>query len=114
MRMWQVNPQLLCNKHLLGEHFEIHLHRHNFIKHHSITGRISPVVQIEPMSMGRRHNELALEMVSRGMNHNSPYVMPDLGYLPAEIREAKVDITVSLKELCKRCLNCKQLIERGE
>jgi len=40
MRMWMVEPKLLCKKHLLGEHNEIHKHRHNFVKKHSVKGRI--------------------------------------------------------------------------
>ncbi|MFW6247177.1 MAG: hypothetical protein ACOC22_03345 [bacterium] len=30
--MWGINPELLCKKHLLGEHGEIHKHRYNFVK----------------------------------------------------------------------------------
>ena len=78
MRMWMIDPRLLCNKHLLGEHFEIHLHRHNFVKGHSIRGRTFPVVQIEPISMQKRHDALAKEMLKRNMNHKSPYIQPDL------------------------------------
>ena len=51
MRLWMIDPKLLCTQHLLGEHLEIHKHRHVFIKHYSITGRIYPIVQIEPASM---------------------------------------------------------------
>lgn len=25
MRMWVVNPKILCRKHLLGEHVELHM-----------------------------------------------------------------------------------------
>ena len=25
MRMWNVDPKLMCNKHLLGEHVEMHM-----------------------------------------------------------------------------------------
>ena len=48
MRMWGIDAKLLCKKHLIGEHGEIHKHRHNFVKQHKITKRISPIVQIEP------------------------------------------------------------------
>ena len=82
MRMWMIDPKLLCRKHLLGEHAEIHKHRHNFVKQHNITGRIYPIVQIEPENMKSRHDELAKEMIKRGYNHNSPYEQPDLDYLP--------------------------------
>jgi len=106
MRMWMIDPKLLCTQHLLGEHGEIHKHRHNFVKHHNIRGRISPTVQIEPESMKYRHDELAEEMLRRGMNHKSPYEQPDLSYLPNELRYAKVGIEVSKRDLCNRCEAC--------
>jgi hypothetical protein len=108
--MWMVEPVLLCDRHLLGEHGEIHKHRHNFVKRHSIAGRINPVTQIEPKSMKSRHDDLATEMVRRGMNHNSPYQQPDLDYLPEFQMAAIVDRDLSIKDLSKRCEKCKKRI----
>lgn len=107
MRMWMISPELMCQQHIRGEHFELHCHKHNFEKHHSIAGRVSPVVLIEPESMKTRHDELAKYL----KNHQSPYELPDLSYLPKEQRMAKVDKEESLKELRKRCLKCKEIIE---
>ena len=106
MRMWMVPPSCLCKKHLLGEHGEIHKHRHNFIKHHSIRGRVFPVAQIELVSMKSRHDELAEEMQRRGYNHNSPYEQPDLSYLNSDDRNARVDINISVRDLYERCIEC--------
>lgn len=106
MRMWMIPPTMLCRKHLLGEHSELHKHRHNFVKRHSIKGRISPVVQIEVSSMRSRHEELVEEMKRRGYNHNSPYEMPDISYLPKEVLELKVDPEISFKDLACRCSEC--------
>lgn len=114
MRQWMIDPKLLCRKHLLGEHGEIHKHRHSFVKHHSIAGRLSPVVQIEPASMKRRHDELTAEMLRRGYNHQSPYEQPDLSYLLQEQREAKVDTVVSMADLYERCPECRARIERSK
>lgn len=107
MRMWMIDPKLLCQKHLLGEHGEIHKHKHNFEKKHSIKGRISPVVLIEPESMKTRHDELAKEMLRRGYKHQSPYIQPDLSYLADAERFAKVDMGYNLKDLYNRCEECK-------
>jgi hypothetical protein len=101
-----IDPKLLCRKHLLGEHNEIYRHKHSFEKHHSISGRISPIVLIEPESMQKRHDELAEEMLRRGYNHNSPYKQPDLSYLSDEERYAKVDLKYNLKDLINRCTEC--------
>lgn len=106
MRMWGIDPSLLCKQHLLGEHGEIHKHRHNFVKKHKITKRISPIVQIEPENMQKRHDELALEMLKRGYNHNSPYEQPDISYLNIKERYAKIDISISINDLINRCTEC--------
>lgn len=110
MRMWMLDPKLLCRKHLLGEHSEIHKHKHNFEKHHSIAGRISPIVLIEPENMSKRHDELAQEMLNRGYNHQSQYEQPDLSYLPDEQRYAKVDLAYNAKDLFERCPDCNKML----
>jgi hypothetical protein len=104
MRMWMCEPKNLCKKHLLGEHFEIHKHRHNFVKGYSIEGRRG---QIEPMSMKKRHDELAKEMVNRGYNHNSPYEQPDLSHYNLDGFE--VDKDAALKDLHNRCSECLEI-----
>ena len=111
MRMWMLDPKILCRNHLLGEHNEIHKHKHNFEKHHSISGRISPIVLIEPNSMQEQHDELVQEMLDRGYNHNSPYQQPDLSYLKDSERYAKVDLDYNLNDLCNRCPECRKRIE---
>ena len=106
MRMWMVEPSKLCRKHLLGEHDEIHKHKHCFVKKYSISKRISPITQIEPSSMQTRHDELAREMTRRGYKHQSVYEMPDISYLPLFEQMAKVDISFSIKDLSSRCSEC--------
>lgn len=110
MRMWGVHPKYLCKNHLLGEHGEIHKHRHNFVKRHRISKRIKPIVQIEPENMKIRHDQLAEEMVIRNYNHNSPYELPDLSYLSYDERYAKIDINNSLVDLMNRCADCRERI----
>jgi len=103
--MWMIDPKYLCRKHLIGEHGEIHKHKHNFDKKHSIDKRIE-LGQIEPASMKIRHDELAEEMLSRGYNHYSPYEMPDISYLSESQRNFKVDRKLALYALHNRCQEC--------
>ena len=105
MRMWMINPKLLCRKHLLGEHGEIHKHRHNFVKKHNMTGRAG---QIDPYAMQERHDELALEMEARGYNHNSPYEKPDVSYLGDM---PPVDLVLNIQDLSERCSACRSRID---
>jgi hypothetical protein len=109
--MWMVDPKLLCNKHLVGEHGEIHKHRHNFVKKHKITGRIFPIVQIEPEQMGSRHDELANEMERRKSgSHKSPYEQPDLSHLKKDERYARSNSHYNILDLCIRCEDCRKNI----
>lgn len=105
MRMWMIEPRLLCRQHLLGEHSEIHKHRHNFVKQHSIRGRHG---QIEPMAMEKRHDSLAAEMVNRGYKHQSPYKQPCLDHLEDIDRLGKVNRLESMRELANRCCDCSE------
>lgn len=104
--MWMVNPKFLCKKHLLGEHGELHKFRPTFEKQHNINGRLSPKVQIEPLSMQSRHNQLACEMLLRGMNHNSPYEQPNLSYLTPQQVRATVNVLEAKEDLISRCSEC--------
>ena len=114
MRMWMIDPKLLCNKHLLGEHGEIHKHKHNFVKGHRVSGRLSPVVQIEPSSMKVRHDQLAEEMKRRNMNHKSPYEQPSLEAYGNDVTNARVDLSKSIHDLCERCPECREKIMNHE
>lgn len=106
MRMWMIEPRLLCRKHLLGEHGEIHKHRHNFVKQHKMTGRTG---QIFPTLMESRHDHLAAEMLRRGYRHESPYSQPDVAYLGAML-EVEPDLDANNADLCARCAQCRENI----
>ena len=109
-----IKPSLLCNQHLLGEHGELHKFIPSFKKQYKVSKRINPVVQIELTSYKKRHDDLAKEMLSRGMNHKSPInELPDFSYLPKPHYNAIVDIKQSIKDLKERCVHCKKLIEES-
>lgn len=101
---------LMCDQHILGEHGEHHKHRHNFVKRHNMAGRLAYPSQIDPHRMKERHDEIALEMVRRKMNHKSPYEQPDTSYLP----EANVDLEYNLIDLMCRCKECERRIVEYE
>lgn len=105
MRMWHIQLiPFLCAKHLVGMHGEIHKHRHNFVKKHSIKGRVEPVVQIEPELMKQSH-DLCTKYLK---NHKSPYKLPNLSYLPEAQRKTRVSLEENIKTLNDRCPVCKK------
>jgi len=112
MRMWMVDPRVLCRKHLLGEHGEIHKHLPSFRKGHSVAGRMSPIVQIQLNALKSRHDDLAVEMIRRGYNHKSPLVdIPDLLKIYGDYFYLKVDLIESVLDLYLRCEECKERIK---
>lgn len=70
MRMWMIDPATMCRKHLLGEHYEIHMIIGAVTKGKNLAGYIEKGL-IFPWSLYTRHCELAEEMVARGYKHNS-------------------------------------------
>ncbi|UMZ74261.1 pyrimidine dimer DNA glycosylase/endonuclease V [Natranaerofaba carboxydovora] len=74
MRIWDIEPDKLCRKHLLGEHRELHAlwniltQDKKGYRNHPETcrwvGKLS--------ALYKRHETLVLEMSKRGYNHNSP------------------------------------------
>lgn len=105
--MWMADPCILCQRHLLGEHGELHKFMPSWAKRHSIAGRVAGN-QIEPGSYKLRHDELAAEMLRRGHRHESPLSQPDFSYLPNEHLEFRVDRCAALTELLNRCPDCRE------
>ena len=109
MRMWMLPPIILCQQHLLGEHGEHHKHRHIFVKKYRITNHMKPAqpaANIFPALMKKRHDELAEELLRRGRNHKSPFVQPDVSYLPVEYLTAVPNLEYNIFDLCDRCFEC--------
>lgn len=79
MRVWDVDPQKLCRKHLLGEHMEIHalftiLHEDRTgYRNHPETLRW--VGKLPALAM--RHDRVVDEMIRRGYGHRSPLPLAD-------------------------------------
>lgn len=110
MRMWMVNPVMMCQQHLLGEHVELHMFVGTLKKKINIRGYIDNNL-LEPCSIKTRHDELVKEMKKRGLNHKSPLVVPDLSYLTDDLLFFKIDEAKSLADLRSRCPKCAHLYE---
>jgi hypothetical protein len=102
MRMWMVEPRIMCRSHLLGEHAEIHMFVWNIDRKHSVKGYLTKGF-LETHNLYRRHEELAQELAKRGYRHNSPL---DSKWKGAE-HAGSIDRKRSLEELVKRCSKCR-------
>ncbi len=107
MRMWLVDPKIMCRKHLLGEHVEIHMLYGSITRMKNINGF---KYLVEPSKMAERHDALAYEITLRGYVHKSP-----LPLIEPLLLEQYIDFNVnpehSLRELLTRCNECRELYD---
>ncbi|MDD9819211.1 MAG: pyrimidine dimer DNA glycosylase/endonuclease V [Gammaproteobacteria bacterium] len=106
MRMWGVNPALLCDKHLLGEHVEMHMFAGTIRKGISTKG-YEETGLVVLSKIRSRHNAIAREMKRRGMNHQSP-----IDNIVNGRKGGWIDAERNLQELKRRCRECRKRIER--
>lgn len=106
MRMWNVSPRILCRQHLLGEHYELHKLVGSIRRGYSITGYVKKGL-VNTRLIKKRHDALATEMRRRNMNHTSPLRYTD------KLKMGRVNVSASLRELAKRCPECRALQRRN-
>lgn len=117
MRQWMINPIILCDKHLLGEHVEHHMFIGTFKKKLKINGYIQNNL-VEPMSIIPRHNILAWELIRRKILKTNKYSQIHktwinesefydiIQYLPNEQINYKINKINAINDLLNRCLLC--------
>lgn len=80
MRVWDISPSQLCNKHLVAQHHEIHCVYNIITKglkgfaHHPEVMRWRGHIQ----GLIVKHNITVLDMLKRGMEHNSPIIQHEV------------------------------------
>lgn len=106
-----VDPTVLCNQHLLGEHVELHMIVGAVESGYgaSVVG-LARVNLVDTRLVTERHEALAAEMIARGMNHQSPLAWTDVD----EIGHGSPDPQESLAELRRRCPDCRARIDELE
>lgn len=101
MRMWMVDPKIMCRKHLLGEHVECHMFVGTIHKNKNMKGYFKNEL-LCVSKLKTRHDELVKEMIRRGYNHKSELPEFDWSGEDGEICPEK-----SKNELLDRCKECK-------
>jgi len=102
--MWMVDPKVMCRKHLLGEHVELHMFVGSINRGMSMAGYLRNNL-LEPAALHARHDALSEEMMRRGYRHRSPLLKVEI---PFKLEDAfvEVDSDASLKDLIRRCPEC--------
>jgi len=106
-RMWGINPEDMCDKHLLGEHKEMHQIAGTIENHpHGKAIALGHVKkgQLDTSLINDRHYELAVEMLNRGMEHDSPIDYHD------KLGIGEINIFKNRRDLMDRCDDCAKKI----
>lgn len=104
MRMWNIDPKLLCLQHLMSEHVQMHMAAKRINKGQNLLGYIMKGM-IEPHNVVKRHDELAQELDDRGHHHKTP-----IEITTTVKEEGHIDLLKSIKTLAETCLDCRQRI----
>ncbi|MFW6046456.1 MAG: pyrimidine dimer DNA glycosylase/endonuclease V [Candidatus Woesearchaeota archaeon] len=106
MRMWMVDPRIMCRKHLIAEHNECHMFIGAINKDKKLNGYIKNDC-LEPLSIKSRHDDLVNEMKNRGYNHKTPIEQPNsFPQLNEDQINHKINSYRSLNILLNRCKEC--------
>ncbi len=106
-----VDPSKMCNRHLLGEHVEIHMILGSINKRRNLGGFLEKGL-IQPTLIKERHDALTREMISRGYKHKTPINKnPDISYL-GSLAFTEVDRKASYSNLLDRCPRCRDISKK--
>jgi hypothetical protein len=101
MRIWDIDPSLLCRAHLLGEHRELHavwnvltLEKAGYARHPETLRWIGKLP-----ALFQRHEALVEEMTRRGYRHGSP-LDPALA-IGSAVQDVYVDSPERQRELLR-------------
>jgi hypothetical protein len=102
MRIWDIDPKLLCNNHLLGEHRELHAvwniitRGRKGYSYHPETGRWKGKLR----ALFNVHQEIAREMAARGFRHRSP--LDETLATGAKVQDVLIDSLERQAEILKQ------------
>ena len=122
MRFWMVDPKLMCQAHLTGEHRELHAVVGLTQRHEKSTPQKWPTLRglmdagcIDLKVMESRHAELVAEMERRqwpsGIFHQTPLAKVQLGpaleFFKDRAHLGVIDREASAELLFSRCAKCR-------
>jgi hypothetical protein len=108
MRIWGVPVRCMCDKHLLGEHVEMHMFKAVIEAGKKVDGYIRDKL-LDTDRVVERHAMLVSQMTVRGMRHQSP--MNIVHYPEGFVHRTSVVQNESEMELARRCPDCRMRFE---
>ena len=111
MRMWMVDPRIMCFKHLCREHCEVHRLVANLRKGRDVRSYLLRQV-LDISSIYIRHKELEDEIMARGGKLDSPLSAAECIAFARWYGSTTINIGRSLADLSDCCKECRRKIGR--
>lgn len=105
MRMYMIDTRLMCKRHLLEEHANIHVLA-GLLDNEKAIVRLAHSGAVELRSIVERHDVLAKEMLRRGLYHRSPLRDAPIDHLPPSVRASEADTNAGKLHLISTCPAC--------
>ncbi len=105
MRMWNVDPRLMCNQHLLGEHKEMHMFVGSMKKIDLVRSKYVTEGLVETHNIKNRHDVLVEEFLRRGWKSGFRH-QTYIEFVP--VVAGSVNVEEYLRELRRRCSACRE------
>jgi len=102
-----VEPRIMCIRHLLGEHAEIHMFIETISRGNSVKGYLERGL-LEVHSLYNHHEELVREMKRRNYRHDSPITKK---WIQARIL-GSIDKDKNVRQLISHCSRCRERYDR--
>lgn len=99
--MWNLNSGKMCNRHLLGEHKEMHQVVGMLNARKSVKGHVE-YSQLEVYNIKKRHDEIVKEMKRRSFKHKFP--LPKF----KSFKAGRIDLDFNEKDLVSSCQECRK------
>jgi hypothetical protein len=109
IRMWMVDPRIMCTRHLCQEHCEIHRLVANLRKGRNVRKYLLQQV-IDISSIYARHEEIEDEIIARGGKLDSPLSAVECVAFARWYGSVTINMSRSLSDLSSCCKQCQKKI----
>jgi len=109
IRMWMVDPRIMCTRHLCREHCEIHRLVSNLRKGRNVRKYLLQQV-IDISSIYARHKEIEEEIMARGGKLDSPLSVAECVAFARWYGSTTINMGRSLSDLSCCCKQCQKRI----
>ena len=113
IRMWAVHPKVMCRKHLMEEHNNLHKFV-GMINKDTDLSKYREERFLDPKALPHRHGLIIKEFQRRGIKHTTPLSSKDINTVKLDWNDTrnKLDSYKDINEMYDNCKQCRRRIDK--